>query len=59
MSLLSIPGVDLDLLEEQRLDLALLLTCHSEILATEDLQVLDGLLNMLDSWSDNNHGKGK
>ena len=58
---LVIPNVDLELLEEQRIELALLLYKHTKkdsedarmILTPVEVRTLDGLLNMLDSWSDN------
>lgn len=50
--LLMIEGVDLDMLERQRIALARTLVIVGSSINKQDVELLDGLLNMLDSWSD-------
>ena len=54
---LVVENVDLDLLEQQRLALACAVECTAKGIPFDrkKLWLLDGLRNMLDSWSDERH----
>ena len=52
MSTLVIDNVDLDQLEKQRLVLAELMYYATDDLEQNYINALDGILNMLDEWSD-------
>jgi len=55
MATLVIENVDLDLLEKQRLILIDVVhnMKHNDFTTEEEDEALEGLLNMLDRWSDN------
>lgn len=49
---LTIPNVDLKKLDKQRLMLAKIAHTKGQLLEPEELTALDGIVNMLDAWSD-------
>lgn len=57
---LVIPGVDFDMLEYQRkMLIGILIDTNKCIhMSQEQVDALDGLLNMLDAWSDARYGIG-
>ena len=59
MSTLVIDNVDLDQLEKQRLVLAELMYYATDDLEQNYINALDGILNMLDEWSDTRASRKK
>ena len=49
---LTIKNVDLELLEAQRLDVVNILLNHHEEMRPHEVDTLEGILNMLDTWAD-------